>query len=575
MQHHENIVPTLSAVMTAVATKQTIAPERRERLMKALSDLQRLTGKRLDHLPASVPQVVRLIDAVDPKSIDVTPDLLALTKSRVRDAIAVSELVPEVLENGQPVSRSPAWTAFTRYIDTHVMMNGLQQFVNWCSSRDIPPSAVDDLTVERFMADLHRTSVRKHLYRVRRTTARHWNTVASSYPDLGLNLLKVPNSGFRRTRIGIEEFPQSFLSDWESFAAWARGEDVFSEDMRPVRLAASTLDVMFRRIHLAANALVRSGAPIESIQSLANLTSVEAFRSVLRQRNEDANGEATYDNHYMALNLILIAREWVKADGDVLAKLKELKKRQPKIRLEMSDKNRHLVTKFDDPDVCQHFVRVPELIWSKVQGKLSRTKWLSRSDLAQAQVAIGLAILMSMPIRRGNLVALEFDEHILLREGIPSTLFIPAADNKAFNDIEFDIPEQLVSWLIDYRDRIAPRLIGHRPKYLFANVDGTLKGFMAVKYLIQRYMKLHLGIHLNPHVYRHLAAKFVLDDSPGDYELVQQLLGHKKLEVTAKFYAGLNTRRAGRLHGELLDKAIEQGEGASHSSSSDTLGGLT
>lgn len=575
MQHHANIVPTMSAVMTAVATKQTIAPERRERLMKALSDLQRLTDKCLDHLPANVRQVVELIDAVDPKTIDVNPDLLALTKSRVRDAIAVSELVPEVLENGQPISRTPAWKEFTDYIDTHVTMNGLLQFMNWCSLREIPPSAVDDLMIERFMADLHRTSVRKHLYRVRRTTARHWNTVVSSYPELGLNLVNVPNSGLRRTRIGIEEFPPSFQTSWESFANWGRGEDAFSTDMRPVRLAASTLEVMFRRIHLAANALVRSGTPIASVRSLADLTTVEAFRSILRQRHEDANGEATYDNHYMALNLILIAREWVKVDIDVLAKLKDLKKRQPKIRLEMSDKNRRLVTKFDNPDVLQHFVRVPELIWSKVQAKLSRDKWLSRSDLAQAQAAIALAILMSMPIRRGNLVALEFDEHILLREGMPSTLFIRAADTKAFNDVEFDIPEQLVSWLIDYRDRIAPRLIGHRPKYLFSNVDGSLKGFMAVSYLIKRYMKLHLGLHLNPHVYRHLAAKFVLDDSPGGYEVVQQLLGHKKLEVTANFYAGLSTRRAGRLHGELLDKAMEQAKGSSHQPSSDAGEALT
>jgi site-specific recombinase XerC len=83
-----------------------------------------------------------------------------------------------------------------------------------------------------------------------------------------------------------------------------------------------------------------------------------------------------------------------------------------------------------------------------------------------------------------------------------------------------------------------------------------LKGFATVQYLVKRYLKLYLGIHMNPHGYRHLAAKFLLDESPGAYREVQELLGHKKLETTAIFYAGLDTRRAGGLHASLLDAAL-------------------
>jgi integrase len=52
----------------------------------------------------------------------------------------------------------------------------------------------------------------------------------------------------------------------------------------------------------------------------------------------------------------------------------------------------------------------------------------------------------------------------------------------------------------------------------------------------------------------HLAAKIILDANPGAYELVRQLLGHKNMKTTTNFYAGIDTRRAGRAHADLLMK---------------------
>jgi integrase len=62
----------------------------------------------------------------------------------------------------------------------------------------------------------------------------------------------------------------------------------------------------------------------------------------------------------------------------------------------------------------------------------------------------------------------------------------------------------------------------------------------------------HLGVKLTPHQFRHLAAKIALDANPGAYELVRQLLGHKILKTTTNFYAGIDTRRAGRAHADLI-----------------------
>jgi integrase len=64
-------------------------------------------------------------------------------------------------------------------------------------------------------------------------------------------------------------------------------------------------------------------------------------------------------------------------------------------------------------------------------------------------------------------------------------------------------------------------------------------------------------VKITPHQFRHLAAKIALDGNPGAYELVRQLLGHKNLSTTTNFYAGIDTRRAGRAHAELVMKLRE------------------
>ena len=72
--------------------------------------------------------------------------------------------------------------------------------------------------------------------------------------------------------------------------------------------------------------------------------------------------------------------------------------------------------------------------------------------------------------------------------------------------------------------------------------------------LIGRTVRRYAGADLSPHQLRHLAAKILLDNSPGAFELVKQLLGHENLKTTVNAYAGIDTRRACRHHYRLLEK---------------------
>jgi integrase len=106
-------------------------------------------------------------------------------------------------------------------------------------------------------------------------------------------------------------------------------------------------------------------------------------------------------------------------------------------------------------------------------------------------------------------------------------------------------------------ERIAPSVIGHRPKRVFVNADGTPKNQSMVAVLITSYARKRAGIILTPHQFRHLGAKIILDANPGAFPTVQHLLGHKSLKSTM-IYAGINKRRAARHHYALIELAIAE-----------------
>jgi integrase len=137
-----------------------------------------------------------------------------------------------------------------------------------------------------------------------------------------------------------------------------------------------------------------------------------------------------------------------------------------------------------------------------------------------------------------------------------STLELPAGEVKNGTELAFDIPPAVAKMLIEYRDRFAPKVIGHRPTRLFVNVDGTPKTRWAVASLVTTSLKRSAGVVVTPHQFRHLSAKIVLDADPGGFETVKQFLEHKSLKTTVGAYAGIDSRRAARRHHYLVEQAL-------------------
>jgi integrase len=348
---------------------------------------------------------------------------------------------------------------------------------------------------------------------------------------------------------------KAFRQEVDDYLAWCAGTDAFAADARPRALAPRTLRLRRDQIHAAVTALVESGIKPSAIKPLSALVSPENFKRILRRRHEVVGGCENNFNRDLAEALVQVAREWVKVDVGALAELTRLTGKVPMRAAGLTDKNKRFLRQFDDPAVLHRLYELPSRLWAEVK----RDGTPNFRTLAKAQAALAVAILSHMPLRLQNLTALAFGIHLFMREEVRaiSSLELSAAEVKNGTVLAFDIPPKVAKMLTEYRDRIAPKVIGRRPERLFVNVDGTPKSQATVAWLITTNLKRRAGIVLTAHQFRHLSAKVMLDAEPGSIENVRQFLGHKNYKTTTNFYSGIDSRRAGRHHQNLIERALE------------------
>ena len=242
-----------------------------------------------------------------------------------------------------------------------------------------------------------------------------------------------------------------------------------------------------------------------------------------------------------------------------VATLKQLRRKLGSLPSGLTEKNKALLRKFDDVRLCEMLVELPDRLWRQARRDLAK----SRRPFIDLQSALAIDLLIHVPLRMENLSSLNFNEHLHWPQGRGKPALVVFQDDEIKNEIhlEFEIAKVLADRFQVYRNEIAPAVTGTRPDAVFVTWAGRPRTQAAITVAIEKTVLRWLGVKLTPHQFRHLAAKIILDANPGAYELVRQMLGHKNMKTTTNFYAGIDTRRAGRAHAELIMKLRENQDG--------------
>jgi len=547
------VVPTLADLQRKLETPQSLSQTRARDLRSAAARVADLLGAHPGNVPLDLQHIAARLSAVHPAATGISAKSLANIRSDFLAAVRQSGLAPVLRTRKSDLS--PEWEAFFATAGAKRYRLGLARLARYASGAGVAPAQIDGTILTAFIDEVRKGSLHQKPNVLHRQLAVIWNEASEVFPLFGLRRVEKPSFKAAPKRIAWGCLTTAFRMEVEAYLDWCAVTDPFAEGARAKALQPRTLKLRLNQVHAAASALVEAGMSASSITALADLVVEANFRQILRRRHQLVGGKPNNFNRDLAEALVQIAREWVKVDPVALESLRKVTAKVPMLPKGMTEKNKRAIRQFDDAAVVERLLELPDRLWREVK----RDGNPSFRTLARAQAAIAIRTLTYIPMRSENLHELVFDTHIFLREGkrANSTLEIGSEEVKnGDTPLAFDLPAQLSTMLIEYRDRIAPKVIGRRPDRVFVRADGAPKVQATVAYLIHTYLRKKAGIVLTPHQFRHLAAKIILRTNPGAYETVRQLLGHKNLRTTTWFYAGEDTRAAGLHHQRLVEAAV-------------------
>jgi integrase len=485
---------------------------------------------------------------MSPSQAGISVKRWANLRSDLAGAIDASGLVPML--RTKDLELDVAWRHLLDPIKDERVRLGLSRFARWASLRKIAPQQVCDAIMENFVKELETATLIRKMKDQHRAVATAWNRLVALQGDCGLVPVQLPSNRAAPTRFPWEGLPASFRQDVERHLTWASVPDPLDEGARARALAPKTRHLRRDHLHSAVTAAVAAGTDPESLTSLASLLAPGIFKAILKQLWKEDGSKLSAYTHGVAGALIAIATEWVKAPADTVSALKALRRKLGTLRPGLTDKNKALLRKFDDPDLLHRLVGLPDKLWHRARRDLAK----SRRPFVDLQSALAIDILIHVPLRMENLAALHFDQHLHWPQGRgkPALLVFEADETKNDVPLEFEVPAALADRLKTFRNEIAHAVTGARPEAVFVTWKGKPRTQGAITVAIEKAVFKHLGVKLTPHQFRHIVAKIILDANPGAIELVRQMMGHKNLKTTTNNYAGIDTRRAGRAHANLL-----------------------
>jgi integrase len=530
--------PTLADVLAALEHDGLLPKPRRDGMCCSIRRVAKFLEREPVQLPARVGALRYGIARLHHAQLGISRKTLQNHVANVKTAVRRFAGVKRLSGGGIPLT--PAWKVLYDQTTIPRLRLGLSGFLRYCSACGIDPSSVSDETIEAFIHYAREVQFSIKPRDLHKQVTRCWNRAREGVPGWPQTVLTVPDFRQKAASLPWTAFPASFVEDIESYLALIGGQSLLDEDAPDQACKPSTIENRRTCLRLAASAAVKEGTESAELRSLADLVSPAIARLILDHYLAKKNGEIVSFTMGLAEQLYSIARIYVKApETEIRALERYCIKLRAKRRKGLTAKNMTVIRKFKDPGNRARLKALP--------GKLFDEALAERDAPTQAAVKAGIAlaiqVLLVAPMRLANLAALNLDKNVVRVGGIEPIyhLVIPPEDVKNGEPLEYPLPKVVNEMLGIYLAVFWPRLCRKETSWLFPGEFESYKTKGTLSGQIVKTITKELGIRVTPHQFRHLAAAFILEKDPANYEFVRRVLGHKNLQTTIRFYIGLET----------------------------------
>jgi integrase len=534
----------LAEVMERILSLEGLPRQRRDDLMSALRQVARLLGGLPADIPANPEALRRSVNIVTPASAGMTKRRWANVRAALTAALDMTGA--KVVRRSRIVRLTPSWLSLWNRVGNKYVRWRLSRFFTFASEKGVEPDQVSNRTVADFEETLKRNSLIAGQTQIIRDACREWNRCVASIEGWPPKRLTAPDRR-RQYALPASAYPPSFAAEVAAYLEHQARGDLFG-GIGPA--SPTTLRDLRLRLFQMAAALIKSGRDPETIRSLADLIEPKALKAALSFFWNRNGNRKTTQLHGFALTAIKIAKYWVKAPADEIAALQAIRREVDPKESGMTARNRARLRQFDDPENVRRLIDLPHAI----VRALPRQGPPNYSQALRVQSALGIAILLAAPMRAKNLASLQLCRHVVqTRPGGVRHIVIPAEEVKNKTPLSFVVSDALGAVMDIYLARCRPLLAGDPEGFVFPARKGGAKTPGTLADDIKRTIRQEIGLDLNVHCFRHLAAFLLLRAHPGEYETTRLLLGHKDISTTTQYYCGLEQADALRRYDALID----------------------
>ena len=524
---------TLQDVLRAIDKATDITTRRKQDMRSAVRLVAKTLGTEPHLIPADPRGIGRRLDGVSPLILGLSAGRWANCRSLLRAAL---RLFGPIMPGPSAVAVLAEWEPLAteaRKIGSCWLRLG--RLIRWLSAQAITPDQMVRADIDRFRQELSCDALLGDPNLTWQATRRSWERMRNTCPAWPPIMLDLPANP-KVFRLPWESFPPTLKAEVDALLERLAGKD-FSDDGPTRPLRPQTLRLRSHELRAFASSLVHAGIEPQNLTSLGVCLSLDNFKRGLRWLYERAGSKPTRAISHTAANLKAIARHWLKADEATLTVMAKIVRKLTPPEQGMSTKNRERLRPFDSVETQKVLVNLPQVIVHHIDT--NRTARARKTGLATAALAIEL--LLAAPLRLENLRQINLDRH-LLKVGDTFHLVVASEEVKNGAELEFVLPAEttrMIDWFIAHHRRSDA---GNR--FLFAGVSDRPKHQNTLRSQIMSAVKAFTGLAIHPHLFRHIAGSMFLSQHPGAYEVVRQVLGHRNIETTARFYTGQEERRA-------------------------------